>query len=75
MNKTFLRSAIVVAVAALATLATAQMRDKEEELKPLPPLQKQFPLSQTWSQSCTATCRRASGTMNGTNCTLAAPGS
>jgi heat shock protein HslJ len=49
MNKIFLRSAIILAAAALATLATAQMREKDEELKPLPPQQKQFPLDQTWS--------------------------
>ena len=49
MNKIFLRSAIILAAAALATLAAAQMREKEEEVKPLPPQQKQFPLDQTWS--------------------------
>jgi heat shock protein HslJ len=49
MNKIFLRSAIILAAAALATFAAAQMREKEEELKPLPPQQKQFPLDQTWS--------------------------
>jgi heat shock protein HslJ len=49
MNKIFLRAAVAAFAVALATMAAAQMRDKDEELKPLPPQQKQFPLDQTWS--------------------------
>jgi heat shock protein HslJ len=49
MNKIFLRAAVAAFAVVLATMAAAQMRDKDEELKPLPPQQKQFPLDQTWS--------------------------
>ena len=50
MNTVFLRIAVAIAAATFATLALAQMRMKEDEApKPLPPLQKNFPLDQTWS--------------------------
>jgi heat shock protein HslJ len=49
MKPFLLRAAAVLFAAAFATLAAAQMRQKEEELKPLPPSAKQFPLDQTWS--------------------------
>jgi heat shock protein HslJ len=51
MNIVVLRTATAMLAAAFATLAAAQMRDKDSDAppKPLPPLQKQFPLDQTWS--------------------------
>jgi len=51
MNSLFPRAATALLVASFATLAFAQMRDKDSEAppKPLPPVQKQFPLDQTWS--------------------------
>src|SRR5260370_6215454 len=49
MKPVYLRAAVALFAAAFATLASAQMRDKDEEIKPLPPTAKQFPLDQTWS--------------------------
>jgi heat shock protein HslJ len=51
MNNNFLRAAVTLVAATFATLAIAQMRQKDadEPPKPLPPLQKNFPLDQTWS--------------------------
>ena len=51
MNRTYLRIAAALVAAGLAGHAGAQIRDKDSEAppKPLPPLQKQFPLDQTWS--------------------------
>ncbi len=51
MKRALARLAIASATIALAVgIAKAQMRDKDEgPPKPLPPLQKNFPLDQTWS--------------------------
>jgi heat shock protein HslJ len=50
MNRTFLRAAVTLVAATVATLAVAQMRQKDDDTpKPLPPQQKNFPLDQTWS--------------------------
>ena len=51
MNSIFLRAAVTLFAAALATLALAQMRQPGDDAppKPLPPQQKNFPLDQTWS--------------------------
>jgi heat shock protein HslJ len=49
MKPFLLRAAVALFAAAFATFASAQMRDKDEEIKPLPPTAKQFPLDQTWS--------------------------
>ena len=49
MNRAFFRIAIVLIAMGGFTDARAQMRHDEEPLKPLPPLQKNFPLDQTWS--------------------------
>jgi heat shock protein HslJ len=48
MNRAFFRIAIVLAV--LGGFADAHAQKKDDETpKPLPPLQKNFPLDQTWS--------------------------
>ncbi len=51
MKSVFLRAAIALFAASLATSALAQMRQKGDDAppKPLPPQQKNFPLDQTWS--------------------------
>ena len=48
MNRAFFRIAIVLAVLGGFGDARAQKKD-DEPIKPLPPLQKNFPLDQTWS--------------------------
>jgi heat shock protein HslJ len=49
MNRAFFRIAFVLIAMGSFTDARAQMKHDEEPLKPLPPLQKNFPLDQTWS--------------------------
>jgi len=49
MNRAFFRIAIVLAALSSFAVAHAQMKHDEEPIKPLPPLQKTFPLDQTWS--------------------------
>ncbi|MGO8799818.1 MAG: META domain-containing protein [Roseiarcus sp.] len=51
MNSHFVRAAVTLAAAVFATFALAQMRQKDSDdpPKPLPPLQKNFPLDQTFS--------------------------
>jgi heat shock protein HslJ len=50
MNCAFFRIAIVLGALVAASGANGQAKKGEEEpLKPLPPLQKNFPLDQTWS--------------------------
>ena len=51
MKRPLSRMAIVAVALCAAFAAHAQMRDsdKDEEPKPLPPQQKNFPLDQTWS--------------------------
>src|SRR5271154_4620113 len=49
MNRAFFRIAIVLIAMGGFTDARAQMKHDEEAIKPLPPLQKNFPLDQTWS--------------------------
>ena len=51
MNNSLLRAAVTLFAATFATFALAQMRQKGDDAppKPLPPLQKNFPLDATWS--------------------------
>jgi heat shock protein HslJ len=51
MKHFILRAAVILFAATLTTFAFAQMRqkDSDEPPKPLPPMQKNFPLDQTWS--------------------------
>jgi heat shock protein HslJ len=51
MNRIFLRAALALVAATFATFALAQIRDKDSDKppKPLPPLQKNFPLNQSFS--------------------------
>jgi heat shock protein HslJ len=51
MNNVFLRTAVALFAATSATFALAQMRmpGDDAEPKPLPPMQKNFPLDKTWS--------------------------
>jgi heat shock protein HslJ len=50
-NRLFLRAAVILFAATLSSFALAQMRHPGDDapLKPLPPLQKNFPLNQSWS--------------------------
>ena len=47
MNRAFFR--IAIALAALGGAAEAYAQNKDEPPKPMPPMQKNFPLDQTWS--------------------------
>jgi heat shock protein HslJ len=49
MNRAFFQIAIVLIAMGAFMDARAQIKHDEEPLKPLPPLQKNFPLDQTWS--------------------------
>jgi heat shock protein HslJ len=51
MNQLSMRAAVLLLAATFSSFTLAQMRDEKSDLppKPLPPLQKNFPLDQVWS--------------------------